>query len=88
MNQEVATQVSRLLKEKISLEEDLQKLLADKEVFVLAVEDSHYNAKRLNFIYKGAQGLEFMKKIKFLTVLEVQKEIDKLEEEIKQLKYY
>jgi molybdopterin-guanine dinucleotide biosynthesis protein A len=86
MDNEIAQQVSQLLKKKIKLEEDLQKLLSKGESFMLAFWKSAGH-QELNFS-NDSRHSEFLKKIKYLTILEIQKEIEKLEDQIKSLKYY
>jgi len=91
MDLKIAEEVSQLLKKKIILEQDLEKLLSKDHKFEIGIR---YDPKHTwtmgssTNILSISKNEEFNKKVKWLSILEIQKEIEKLEDKIKALKYY
>lgn len=90
MHLEIAEQASQLLKKKITLEEDLQKLLSRDYIFEITTKRYNGNVwmnSDSRYALNINKNKEFINKLKFLAILEVEKEIEKITDEIKALKY-
>lgn len=88
----IAEEASQLLRKKIILEQDLQKLLDKSQDFKIGLQTSHQGLM-LSYL-TSISGLsinsnqEFINKLKYLTILEIEKQIEKITDQIKSLKYY
>lgn len=81
MDLQKGSKVSELLKEKIEYEKDLQELLDLNSVIQLK---AFKNDRKLGI----NNDQQFIKKIRWLTILELNNKIEELDFKIKKLKYY
>ncbi len=91
MDLKIAEEVSQLLKKKIVLEDDLAKLLSKSHSFKIGMryESTMLFGHRSSIEYLSINSnKEFINKLKYLTILEIQNQIENITNEIKSLKYY